>query len=232
VLRASKFGWFTASMAGRTREPGPTALRTAENLRRIRQERGLSYAELARRLAGLGHSIIDTGLLKIEKGERRVDVDDLVALAVALDVAPNTLMLPRVTSQANAHEVTEGGTPARAEELWGWALGEYPLGARPVSAESDPEDQKAEAWFTLFTRPYHLIATGLSTTVLRGHLVRDGAGAQGAAAVAASIVEAFQGNSLSSADIRRAVDAGLMRALLGVEQDPVYQVSSDPGSRA
>ena len=44
-------------MAGHAREPGPSSVRVAANLRRIRQERGLSYAELARRLAGSGVTV-------------------------------------------------------------------------------------------------------------------------------------------------------------------------------
>ncbi|HZR53647.1 MAG TPA: helix-turn-helix transcriptional regulator [Streptosporangiaceae bacterium] len=112
-------------MAGRTREPGPISIRTAENLRRIRLERGLSYAELARRLARIGHPILDTGLLKIEKGDRRVDVDDLVALALALGVTPNRLMLPDVDlpgapAEAGLTEIVKG----RPSWLWEWAQGE------------------------------------------------------------------------------------------------------------
>ncbi len=62
------------------------------NLARIRKMRGLSYAELARRLAQAGHPIVDTSLLKIEKGDRRIDVDDLAALAAALEVSAAMLL--------------------------------------------------------------------------------------------------------------------------------------------
>src|SRR5271169_1463411 len=88
--------WFTANRAGRAKEPGPTSVRTAANLKQMRQERGVSYAELTRRLRTLLHPILDTGIMKIEKGERRVDVDDLVALALALGVTPNRLILPDI----------------------------------------------------------------------------------------------------------------------------------------
>lgn len=43
--------------------------------------------EVGRRLT---HSAVD----QIEKGTRRVDVDDLMALAAALDVSPATLLMP------------------------------------------------------------------------------------------------------------------------------------------
>lgn len=79
-------------MAGHAKVAGEASIRTAENLRRIRKQQKLSYAELSRRLREAGHPIGDTGLLKIEKGERRVDVDDLVGLAEALGMDPSVLL--------------------------------------------------------------------------------------------------------------------------------------------
>lgn len=43
-------------------------------------------------LAEVDHPIHRTGLHKIETGDRRVSVDDLVALALALDVTPGELL--------------------------------------------------------------------------------------------------------------------------------------------
>jgi transcriptional regulator with XRE-family HTH domain len=71
-------------MAGHCKIAGDASRAVAANLRRLRRERGLSYAELSRRLASLGWPIQDTGLLKAEAGQRRIDVDDLVALASVL----------------------------------------------------------------------------------------------------------------------------------------------------
>lgn len=56
------------------------------------------YAELSRKLAEMGREIPPLGLRRIETGERRVDVDDLVALALALDLSPLALLLPTDTS--------------------------------------------------------------------------------------------------------------------------------------
>ena len=64
----------------------------AANLRRMRRERELTTAALSQRLAEIGHPIAATGITKIEMGDRRVDVDDLVALAAALDTTPNQLL--------------------------------------------------------------------------------------------------------------------------------------------
>src|SRR5580698_6346445 len=121
-------------MAGKPKEAGPGSECVAANLRRIRQERGLSYAELARRLAALGHPVLDTGLIKIEKGQRRVDVDDLMALAVALGTTPNRLLLPEVefANPGASCELTPG-IRARVSDVWAWAYGEKPLGSKPAS---------------------------------------------------------------------------------------------------
>jgi transcriptional regulator with XRE-family HTH domain len=115
-------------MAGTPKEPGPTSARVAANLRRIRRAADVTTAALSKRLAAIGHPIADTGITKTEKGDRRVDADDLVALALALGVTPNTLLLPQVDylGAPGVHHVTPvaGGT---AEELWLWAQGERPL---------------------------------------------------------------------------------------------------------
>src|SRR5579859_1213489 len=130
--------WDTARMAGTPKEQGPTSARVAANLRRIRQEHGgISYAELSRRLEAAGHPILDTGLMKIEKGRRRVDVDDLMALAVALGVTPSALLMPRLdlAAASRAHELTPG-VSGTSPELWAWASGEVPLGHAPASADA------------------------------------------------------------------------------------------------
>jgi transcriptional regulator with XRE-family HTH domain len=135
-------------MAGIPKEAGPTAERVAATLRHIRQELGLSYAELARRLDATGHPILDTGLMKIEKGQRRVDVDDLMALAAALGVTPNRLLLPEVDLSRPREPVaiTEGLDKVRNDDAWAWAYGERPLGAGPSSQDDDERarDELAE----------------------------------------------------------------------------------------
>ena len=58
-------------------------------LRRIREARGLSRAELARR-SGFSESHI----VKLERGEARLHADDLAAFARALDCTPADLVSP------------------------------------------------------------------------------------------------------------------------------------------
>lgn len=105
---------------------GPTAERVRDNIKRARG--GMQYKELSERLAELGHPIPTLGLRRIEAGERRVSVDDLVALAVALDMSPLALLLPRDGSRIAASGLT--GVPEREvahNTQWLWAMGEQPL---------------------------------------------------------------------------------------------------------
>lgn len=73
-------------------EVGPHGRRLAANLYRIRNARGLTTRKLAQRLSDLGRPIPASGLTRIEKGQRRVDVDDLLALASTLRVEPMQLL--------------------------------------------------------------------------------------------------------------------------------------------
>lgn len=82
------------------------------------QWRRLGYAELSRKLAEMGRDIPPLGLRRIESGERRVDVDDLVALALALEVSVLVLLLPTDTSS-----LTAARPPWAAEDIWLWATG-------------------------------------------------------------------------------------------------------------
>jgi transcriptional regulator with XRE-family HTH domain len=64
--------------------------------RRVREERerrGWSQAELSRRVAALGHKLDKDAMSKLEGGERRVTLDDGIALAAALDVPLHALLL-------------------------------------------------------------------------------------------------------------------------------------------
>jgi transcriptional regulator with XRE-family HTH domain len=57
------------------------------------EQKQLSLQAVSERLAELGRPILPSGLSKIEQGDRRVDVDDLVALAAALETVPSALLV-------------------------------------------------------------------------------------------------------------------------------------------
>ena len=137
-LPVVKFSVTVTIMASRAVDKGPTAARVAENVRELRETNHLSLTELAERMDAVGRPMMASGLHKIEKGERRVDVDDLVALALTLDVAPNRLLLP---AEADRTAVALTATVrAGAEQAWRWACGEAAL---PLPFEPDTETRLA-----------------------------------------------------------------------------------------
>lgn len=71
---------------------GPSGLTVARAIAHHRQQQGLTYAELERRTEQIGHKVGTVALRRIEAHARRVDVDDLTALAVALRVSPVDLL--------------------------------------------------------------------------------------------------------------------------------------------
>jgi transcriptional regulator with XRE-family HTH domain len=148
-------------MAGAPKEPGPAARRVAETIRRFRrgegQGRGITTAELSRRLTTLGQPIPDTSITKTEQGTRRVDVDDLVALALALGITPNTLLMPEADwlGAGTVHHLTPA-VAGTAEELWQWAQGERPLPV-PFADMPSPAQGNRALEFTIRSRSYLLV---------------------------------------------------------------------------
>lgn len=103
---------------------GPITGHVVDNVKRLRAARKWSLADLSQAMTNVGRPIAATGLHRMEQGRRRVDVDDLVALAAALDVAPMSLMMP----------FTATGTVALTDTLtvdalaaWDWHRGTRPL---------------------------------------------------------------------------------------------------------
>ncbi|MEV3932740.1 helix-turn-helix domain-containing protein [Streptomyces sp. NPDC048567] len=65
---------------------GLAGVLTAQAITRSRAARGFAQRQLAERVTALGRSMTITMLSRIECRQRRCDVDDLVAIAAALDV--------------------------------------------------------------------------------------------------------------------------------------------------
>ncbi len=104
----------------------PVAARIAENVRTLRKERGLDLADVAERMAELGRPLSLNGVSKVERGKRGVDVDDLVALALALNVSPLRLLLTPDASDDRISLTPKVSVPKR--DAWQWASGEHQLG--------------------------------------------------------------------------------------------------------
>ncbi|WP_269858766.1 helix-turn-helix domain-containing protein [Streptomyces sp. RPT161] len=114
----------------RVNDVDETGKTVAANVRRLRTSLGLTTQQLAELLDHVGRPIIANAITKIEQGRRRVNVDDLTALSVALGVTPNALLLPANLSET--HQPTGAIAPAASSELWRWACGEATL---PTSAD-------------------------------------------------------------------------------------------------
>ena len=89
---------------------------------------------------------------KIENRTRKVDVDDLMALAVALDVSPLGLLLPQSSASEDVVEVTGMHGPAIA--LWLWAAGRESwqsetLSFAKIRIYSDITDVSLPRWLDL-----------------------------------------------------------------------------------
>ncbi|MFE7648687.1 hypothetical protein [Streptomyces phaeoluteigriseus] len=121
----------------RSNEIGPTGQRVAENLAAVRKARGWTMPRLRDEMTAAGRHLPATGVIKTESGERRVDVDDLVAFAVALNVSPLTLLLPESWGDDEVWLTDRRRVESRTAWLWGQGL------APAVDAGLDVGDQAA-----------------------------------------------------------------------------------------
>jgi transcriptional regulator with XRE-family HTH domain len=113
---------------------GPTSRRVAANLKRLRKARSMSTTQLSDALdEKTGQKIPATGITRIEKGQRRVDTDDLVALALVLRVSPLTLLMPEGWNSDPVKLAPKVEVPAQVAWLWG--QGESPAEEIPSSAD-------------------------------------------------------------------------------------------------
>lgn len=91
---------------------------------------GWSFARLSRELARTGRDIPSLGLSRIESGDRRVDVDDLTALAITFEVSPISLLMPPSDDPDEYTRIS--GTDkfpvsVTNKRVWSWLNGSYPL---------------------------------------------------------------------------------------------------------
>ncbi|MEV5441407.1 helix-turn-helix domain-containing protein [Streptomyces sp. NPDC052644] len=116
----------TDKTRAKTQITDPTGRSVASNVRRVRDLRGLSTYDVSRLLSAVGRPITASAIAKVERGERRVDVGDLTALAAVLRVNPSALLLPLTDDPADTIEITGVGS-VDAERAWDWMDGEMPI---------------------------------------------------------------------------------------------------------
>ncbi len=135
-----------------TARPLPASEHLRHNLATLRGLRGLSQAGLEEATAELGHRLDSTVIAKIERGARRVTVDDLMTLAAALDVTPLQLLLPRGRQAGQAPGLVIADRHALdARRAWAWAEQQEPWWEYDDRAvEQDPDGARRKAWH--FTR--------------------------------------------------------------------------------
>lgn len=85
----------------------------------------LSVRQLSAVLAELGRRLLPSTITKIEKQQRKVDVDELVDLALALNCTPNALLMPAAAGRAEG--VGQAYKDETAGRVWAWLAGEAPL---------------------------------------------------------------------------------------------------------
>jgi hypothetical protein len=120
-----------ADNQSRTPEIGPIGRNVIEGVEHMRALRGLSLRKLSEKLAELGRPIAPLGLSRLGQAKRRVDVDDLVALAAALGVSPGTLLFPRKAVWGEMVTVAPNAE-WRAWIVWEW------MSARGILPPEDP----------------------------------------------------------------------------------------------
>lgn len=93
----------------------PTSVCVGANLRRIRTEKGITIRDLSALIEAADLKMGWTTISRTENGLRRVDVGELTALAVALEVSPLELLIPK----DDWMEITGfGGAPTGAVQDW------------------------------------------------------------------------------------------------------------------
>lgn len=131
--------------------------RVAANVRQLRERRGLTLDELSQRLGEIGRPILKSGLSKLETGQRRVDVDDLLALAIALETSPNRLLLGEDVEKDDSVNIV-GSLTSSTDAAWSWACGQlsefsgsYPWAWFLDSHHATPGDMRR---FQIEARPH------------------------------------------------------------------------------
>ncbi|TQS29191.1 helix-turn-helix transcriptional regulator [Microbispora sp. KK1-11] len=123
-------------MASRPVDIGKIGEHVAEAIARLRRGRGWDQGQLADRVTEAGRVMSASVLSKIESGARRVDVDDLVAIATALEVTPALLLLaaPDASQPATLPEEALRGPVTAAVQSDIEALGDL-VGLEPSLAQ-------------------------------------------------------------------------------------------------
>lgn len=126
-------------MAAKRIEIDETGRTVAFNVTRHRTLRRWTTPELAAAVQAAGRDLGRQAITDIEAARRRVDVDDLIVLALVLDVSPATLLMP--LSDEPHENVPTTGFKTTAEFLWRW-----------LTADADIDPTQNEGQLEAFRR--------------------------------------------------------------------------------
>lgn len=125
-------------------ESGPAAAQVARNIQRVRKARQLKQSDVSKLLTAAGRPTLATVISKIERGERRVDVDDLVAFGRALGVPPVLLLYP-LGEDDDVEVLADQQVPTWA--AFRWFIGEGPFPSEPIPVGDVDAATGLPEWF-------------------------------------------------------------------------------------
>lgn len=111
--------------------------------------RGISVRELSRLTTTRdGRTIVPpNGVSEIENGLRRVDIDDLIALSLALGTSPAVLLMPQPElpddQGRGVVHLDADDEPLTTEQVWDWLTAAKPLVTDAMMDELDKHDDAA-----------------------------------------------------------------------------------------
>lgn len=130
---------------------GPASKTIRKNVRRLRGSR--TYAATVREMKEVaGHAIHETVLKRIESGERRIDVDDLVGLALAFQVTPAELLLDHgddpdeLVEVSGVDEMPGMIKGAERRDVYDWLRGRRPIWFRNEGDLDEFRKRVTPAW--------------------------------------------------------------------------------------
>lgn len=188
---------------------GPVGAQTQKNVERLREARKMTKKDLSERVGALGRPIPPLGISRIESGTRRIDTDDLVALALALNVSPLTLLLPDAWDEEQIRLTASVRLSTRT--AWLWAQGHTPASELPLADESESQEESQERG-----RAYYDLEDGYRALALppeRRQATNHPANreAEGAAAMVEHLVEVTEKRGDDAAAVRRSLRAARLR---------------------
>lgn len=124
---------------------GEIGKEASSKIRQLRQEKELTAVDLSKVTKRLGREISPLAIRRIEAGARRVDVDDLVVLASALDVSPLTLMFPLGESGEERFVFIPDCLEDSLYGWWAWGVGQE--SNNPLISSEKFRSRALPVWF-------------------------------------------------------------------------------------